>query len=382
MEEAKKNEISDNKTISYTEGKGNKMVSISFIRNFIAQVLQVENLNFFIGAGCSSHIENKQEIGIPKMKFMYEDFFDKNQDFEIAKKDVKEQFDYNLEKMLEVMNSISVTNTIFNVDSKIDDKIHLVQKFIRQTIIDKLHVEKIKNYYKNFYSKISQKNRINPINIFTTNYDLYNEMALDELGFLYNSGFSGTYKRKFNPNSYNYTYVENMSINRDIWEQISTFYNLIKLHGSISWLRENNNIWETDYDKIEDKNTTMIYPTPLKDRSTLMVPYSDLFRIMENKIMKKNSTLIVLGYSFGDAHINRIIMNALSNTTFKLIIFGKSDEIEKLKKYADNRIVIINSNDKIHYFKSFIENILPNIHPDVEEKLNFNKQNEEIIENE
>lgn len=103
----------------------------------------------------------------------------------------------------------------------------------------------------------------------------------------------------------------------------------------------------------------MIYPTPLKDRTTLMVPYSDLFRNFESSLLKQNSVLITLGYSFADDHINRLILNALAIPTFKLIVFGQSDAIEKLIDLDDKRIIVINSDDKIHYFKNFVDKVMP-----------------------
>jgi hypothetical protein len=211
---------------------------------------------------------------------------------------------------------------------------------------------------------------------------MFNEMALDELGFPYNNGFSGTYKRKFSPDNYNYVYVENMNLSHDVWERVSTFFNLVKLHGSISWIRKDEQIWERDYETVSDGDTVMIYPTPLKDRTTLMTPYSDLFRAMENRIMQKNSVLIVMGYSFGDDHINRLILNALAVTSFHLVVFGLGDGIDRLIKIGDPRISVINSDDKIHYFNNIIEQVLPNVHPDVSEKLKTHSTNQLISETE
>ena len=62
----------------------------------------------------------------------------------------------------------------------------------------------------------------------------------------------------------------------------------MKIHGSVSWVRKNEQVWEQDYESISDDDTVMIYPTPLKDRTTLMTPYSDLFRAMENRLVQKN----------------------------------------------------------------------------------------------
>lgn len=366
------------KNITYIKGHEKQEVSVETICNEIAQLLQIENLSFLIGAGCSSNVVVGKETGIPGMAAIYKNFFEMSPQFEIAGKKVSGMFDGNLEKMLEIMEAIRVSNDVLVLDDQIDEKIKSVRNFLRKKIIDGLNSVEVKKIYKDFYTKITQRSRRSPISIFTTNYDMFNEMALDELGFPYNNGFSGTYKRKFSPASYNYMYVDNMNLNRDVWERVSSFVNLIKLHGSISWVRKEEQIWEQDYDNVSDDDTVMIFPTPLKDRSTLMTPYSDLFRTMENRIMQKNSTLVVMGYSFGDDHINRVILNGLAVPSFRMIIFGESESITKLAKIEDSRITIINSADKIHYFKNIVEKVLPSVHPDIEEKMQIQPVNQLI----
>lgn len=361
----------DNKTISYFKGKNETKVDIDLIRTELAQFLQMDNLNFLIGAGCSSHLVDNNEMGIPGMAKLYEDFFKKHPDFKIAEEDVQSKFDGNLESMLETMGGIVAAGRVKNIDENIGDKIKIVQKFIRDKIISGLHGAEVLQLYRNFYIKTVFRGRKSPINIFTTNYDLYNEQALDSLSFPYNNGFVGTYKRSFNPASYKYAYVEDMNLSKNIWERVPNFYNLYKLHGSISWVKEDNKIREIDYKHISENDTVMIYPTPLKDRSTLMTPYSDLFRAMETGLLRKNSVLITLGYSFADDHINRLILNSLAIPTFKLVVFGKSDAIKRLIGMDDSRIIVINSDDKIHYFKNFVEKAMPEIQEDVKEKIDL-----------
>ncbi len=144
---------------------------------------------------------------------------------------------------------------------------------------------------------------------------------------------------------------------------------MIKLHGSISWQKENDELVEVQkIDETSDQQM-MIYPSPLKDRSTLMTPYSDLFRVMENRLMRRNAVLIVIGYSFGDDHINRLIYNALASTSFRLIILNSSKTVKKLAQLNNPHITVAYSKGekKLHYFENFIEDLLPKPHPEAEE---------------
>lgn len=276
----------EDKNISFYKGSSKLEVGEQYIKDEMAQYLQIDNLNFLIGAGCSSHIVEGNELGIPGMQSLYKEFFEKYPDFEVAGEKIHDKFSNNLEKMLESMGAVAVSNTIKEMDLNIEEKILTVQQFIREKIIDGVSGIEVKDYYHEFYMKTVHKGRKTPINIFSTNYDLYNEQALDSLSFPYNNGFIGTYNRKFNPACYKYAYVEDMNLSKDVWERVSNFYNLYKIHGSITWLKKNNEIFEVDYNHIKPEDTVMIYPTPLKDRTTLMTPYSDLFRAMETALLR------------------------------------------------------------------------------------------------
>lgn len=140
----------------------------------------------------------------------------------------------------------------------------------------------------------------------------------------------------------------------------------------------------------EDLQNVMIYPTPLKDRSTLMVPYTDLMRNFQDNLMRKNSVLLTLGYSFGDDHINRIILNNLSIPSFRLIILGETEMVDgeqtipthigKISEMDDSRITIINSKDKIHYFKNFVDKLMPAIPSEEEEQKISEKINKVLFD--
>ena len=359
------------KNISYFRGKNESKVDVEYLKNEVSQFLQLDNLSFLIGAGCSSHIVDDEEKGIPGMAKLYDGFFEQFKDFEIAGQYAKPLFNGSLENMLESMGAISVASKVQEIDKDIDNKIKIVQKYIREQVSYGLHSDEVQEFYRNFYMKTVSKGRKSPVSIFTTNYDIYNEQALDMLSFPYNNGFTGTYQRMFNPASYKYAYVEDMNLSKNVWERVPNYYNLYKLHGSITWIKNDEFINEVDYRYISDEDTVMIYPTPLKDRTTLMTPYSDIFRAMETVLLKKNSVLVTLGYSFSDDHINRLILNCLAIPTFKLIVFGAGEAIQKLIEIDDNRIIVINSEDKIHYFKNFVEKIMPDIREDIKESMDI-----------
>lgn len=356
--------------VSITKGKVVRTVEVETAKNEFAQYLQTENLSFLIGCGCSSDIQDGSESAIPKMSGLFDSFFEKNPDFTIAGKKPKDKFNKNLESMLDTMLSIQMTNYLVDTDKEIDEKIKSVQKHITDSIISGQRCKDVLEYYKSFYLKLIQPSRRKPINIFTTNYDQFNEQALDSLGFYYNNGFSGSCIRKFNPNVYNYVYVENMNLHRDVWGRVSSFFNLYKIHGSINWVVKDNEVFEKPVDLCGDERV-LIYPTPQKDRSTLMTPYSDLMRNMQQELIKNNSVLITLGYSFSDDHINRIILNGLSNPSFKLIVLGNSDNIQKLIELDDKRIIVIYSDEKIHYFKNYITKLMPDIEDSLQEEINL-----------
>jgi hypothetical protein len=85
---------------------------------------------------------------------------------------LKQHLESNLESMLDYMISVRSVNHVSEIEPKIDEKIKVVQGFIRNEIIEGMKCEDVNGVYKEFYLKILRKNRRNPINIFTTNYDL------------------------------------------------------------------------------------------------------------------------------------------------------------------------------------------------------------------
>jgi hypothetical protein len=97
---------------------------------------------------------------------------------------------------------------------------------------------------------------------------------------------------------------------------------LYKLHGSINWRirgeAEADVVQVSDIRDLRDGNLALIYPTPLKEGEVLGYPYSVVFTAFLNALAQADSALLTIGFGFADAHINRLIAQALTAPSFQL----------------------------------------------------------------
>lgn len=291
-----------------------------------------------------------------------------------------DDYSKNLEKFMEVLFSFK-----YLLESRGDNSgLATLETFINKTkkfIFDKCinQEQEVIDIYRTFYKKLVYRdNNLAKANIFTTNYDLFNERALDQLGIIYSNGFSGNIERYFNPAVFNYAFAEQMELSSGKWNVIDNFVYLYKLHGSVSWIEDDTSkhlFKIKELQKPDMGKNVMIYPTPVKQNASFGSPYSDFFREFQKKLMKANNVLVTAGYSFSDEHINNLIFQALTIPTFRLIIIGGATEknIEKLIELDDPRIWVIGGGGEwdsgasqwtetpIHYFKRMVDELLPSI---------------------
>lgn len=397
---------------------------IETVKEHLSKVLETRNLSFLIGSGCSlgkggiptmAGLANKfyepsaelLETMSPELKELILDVDMKTILTELGVDYTKDNFKYNIETFLGTLYSLRF---FYKETSKEDDLIN-VDKVIEKTKLFILHQclneenkdkdKEILSSYKMFYRKLSFRDSNLPKpNIFTTNYDLYSEKAMDDLGVSYTNGFSGFIERYFNPSVFNYALAEQMDISSYKWNVIDSFIYLFKIHGSVNWIEEENKgklfkvkeIQEATFENLKkDTNNFMIYPSPIKQNASLGSPYSDLFREFQKRMAQNQSTLITMGFSFSDEHINNLIYQALTIPTFRLIIFCSDKDlgnnIKKLLELGDPRIWIIGSDflsdelevfeeGKISLFK--FKNIAKYLLPDLA-NMEIEEQNEKII---
>lgn len=178
--------------------------------------------------------------------------------------------------------------------------------------------------HRNFISRVVRSRRANlpRTRLFTTNYDLVIERALDELGYPYIDGFSGTVDRRLNLAYYGLDFHRVETTSQQVLTRADSALYLHKIHGSLNWRAvtereattgvESLEVRQAPEDEATDADRVLIYPTTAKEGDTLAYPYSDLMRLLGDAVQQDDTAIICVGYGFADPHINRILLRSLA----------------------------------------------------------------------
>ena len=381
---------------------------IESARQAISEAMNAKNIAFLLGAGCSSLMRDKKELGIATMAPLAKEFCGETLEARAAGfygdppvvgaapapwRLTKSELDYldalgidlakdysrNLERLMEVLFAQRfVLRQSENPDlhpyrAVLDGIIKKVQDFLWTRVTQGAFATEgdttVRDLYERFYKKLVLRDRSLPRPwVFTTNYDHFSELAMDRLGIPYANGFSGVVERRFNPAIFRYALAEQLDVASRKWTAVDAFVYLCKLHGSVTWTEDDHGLFPIkEVWPPESTNQMLIYPTPAKQNSSLGSPYADLFREFQSRIVREQSVLITAGYAFGDEHLNNIIYQALTIPTFRLVIFAAPDtggEIAKLRALRDPRIWIIGGEGpaegtRAHYFDMIVEHFMP-----------------------
>ncbi|WP_206432200.1 SIR2 family protein [Sphingomonas sp. ABOLF] len=136
-----------------------------------------------------------------------------------------------------------------------------------------------------------------PVEIFTTNYDLLMEEALERVRAPYFDGFTGGRDPFFDPVTVS---------NNDL---PARWTRLWKLHGSLGWC-------SNDKDEVvrsgKDSARHLVFPEHLKYEQTQKAPYAALLDRLRAFLATPDTLLISVGFSFADAHISARIDEGLA----------------------------------------------------------------------
>lgn len=165
-----------------------------------------------------------------------------------------------------------------------------------------------------------------PLEIFTVNYDLLIETALEEFHVPYFDGFIGTLRSRFRT---------------DLVEPLpgadcipSFFTRLWKLHGSLNWeWDDGHKIYRCGY---AVKESAAIYPSDTKYDESRRMPFVVLQDRFRRALHHPETLVLIAGYAFGDEHLNEIIFDAATRRErSEIIVFCFDDIPASLAERAD-----------------------------------------------
>ena len=305
-----------------------------------------KKIGFLFGAGTSLALKNGafDKSKVPAIKELTKNIVDKISNIENGKENkyktalenIKTELStekYNIEYILS--NIIQKKEIIGEgkLNGLKKDEFGELEKQIKKAIKDEVSVHNNKDedgFFKklvhtDFAEWVGRADRKNPIEIFTTNYDFLFEMGLEHKNIPYYDGFVGGFEPFFDALS-----VENPKFSPHCTK-------LWKIHGSLGWAfdKSGEKVLRKSFENIKDKDI-LIYPSILKYSATKKFPYTSLTDRLSNFLKQDDTVLFVCGYSFGDAHINEVILSALKTITTSHVFVLYYDEYteDDDKKYS------------------------------------------------
>ena len=143
-----------------------------------------------------------------------------------------------------------------------------------------------------------------PVELFTVNYDLLLENALETMRVPYFDGFIGTLNAAF------HTELVEALPGSSAETLPSFFVRLWKLHGSLNW------IWNDDGQIVRigqpapNDLPAAIYPSDTKYDDSRRVPFLVLQDRFRRALNQPETLVLICGYSFSDDHLNEMIFEA------------------------------------------------------------------------
>lgn len=169
-------------------------------------------------------------------------------------------------------------------------------------------------------------NRAFPVEFFTTNYDLLLEEALEANRVPFFDGFVGSKS----------SFLDLQAMEGDALPP--RWARLWKIHGSLNWGEDKNG--NIHRGTIPGASRRLIYPSHLKYDESRRMPYLAMLDRLKAFLKQPASVLIISGFSFGDVHLNEIIVQGLQGNATAVVfalMYGSMNNYPKLVELARNR---------------------------------------------
>src|SRR3989344_3139024 len=300
----------------------------------LKEIIQSGHISLLIGSGCSlNYISTLTDI---------EERMNNEATREVAQKDY-----YKL---------IRKSKAILNEDMEANAS---QKKELKKT---KKNYDSFLNFWADILSRRSLHIVSKQVNIFTTNFDMFIEDSCEKLGIPYNDGFAGQISPIFNVANFN-KIQKYKSLQFDNTSDIPLF-NIIKLHGSVSWLeKEKKIIYSNGHHIVDDLDSktgddfkngyeqiAVINPNAEKHFETVLdTNYASMLRKFTLELEKENSVLIITGFSLADKHIKDLLYGVMkSNPTLVVVYFAHlkyDSNTDPLKEKENKNLYILSPED-------------------------------------
>lgn len=208
--------------------------------------------------------------------------------------------DPNVEHILTQLRTICALRGAVTVDEMTPADLQKLDKKICSQIANAVgkRLPDHTNAYDRFAAWVGHINRVDPIEVFTPNYDLLIEEALEKYKVPFFDGFVGAREPFF----------DLAAIERDLVP--TRWARLWKLHGSINWVkRDDESVFRCH--PAGEGQQLLIYPSHLKYEQSRRMPYLAMIDRLRTFFGDTNPVLVVCGYSFADEHLNEVILEGL-----------------------------------------------------------------------
>lgn len=294
-------------------------------------------IGFLLGAGCAKSIRIDGDSLVPDTKGMTRQIEEgirsegKGERWEAILEigAFNPEDEINVEDILSLIRDLRPHAGDGEVRGLNSEELEYLENKICEEIIRMVDVEFPTNEtgYHSLRNWVTSIDRDNPVEVFTTNYDLLVEKAFENRSIPFFDGFVGGVEPFFDSHSV---------LNEEL---PSRWTRLWKIHGSINWKKDDSN----DSLKIkkisseDESDRAVIHPSHMKYDQSRKMPYLAYLDRLDDFLNKSDSTLFINGYSFGDQHLNEIILDSLrgppSSQVFALM-HGKLDSYENVQRLA------------------------------------------------
>lgn len=339
------------------------------VANFIRQ--NYSNIIVLVGAGASVFVrDGKIDHRFGKTVAMLADLINaklKNDTGVFSLQELSKLCKYTIPVEINEGDNKCKLNPLFNLEDFLSDLLSF-EKYVSTTDYDKYMHSKDKIFqmivqntsydYDNsclkhavFINTVSQLVRTpSKLTMVTTNYDTLIEDAADSIEYTVIDGFTFTHRPHFDSDMFEWNLVKEIeNIKTREMEYKKNIINLLKLHGSLTWERNENGIFRKEKGKVE--KPIMIFPSSNKYMQSYQEPYFELFTKFQELLKRPNTLLITTGFSFADNHISQMIIQAiLHNKSLATLIsdFDISQNNSNWKKVKE----LIEHNYKVAFLKA------------------------------